>query len=205
MNDLITYLSQLTGLQPATLILLGGVIITVANALSRLIPDDSTGFLGALRLVCKFVGVNVSNRLSGGITVNDVGRALLKTGESKPEVNAILRETGALPGPGVAGITRAANGKFQKSSSPFIVTVFVFLLVCMAVGLSGCATFNDAKIKKTLCENQFASRAALNLKIAEDGKIKDEAIRQAALSLDESLMAALNACPPIGTPAPVGR
>lgn len=203
MNDILTYISQLTGLQPATLVLLGGVIITVSNAVSRLIPDNATGFPGFIRTLTKIIGANVSSRVTAGVTVNDVARSLLATADSKPEVEAALKQTGALPGPGVAGITRAANGKFQKTQSPFLVTVLVFVLVVMGFGLTGCAT--DAKIRKNLCENQLASRAVLNLKIAEDSRIKDEALRQAALSLDDSLLAQLNSCPPIGSPAPVGR
>lgn len=205
MNDILTYISQLTGLQPATLVLLGGIIITVSNVLSRVIPDDATGFLGAIRLIAKVVGANVSSRVTSGVTVNDVAKSLLNTNDSKPEVEAALKVTGALPSPGVAGVTRSANGKFAaKTQSPWLVTVVVFFLVAVMMGLlGGCATVSDANITKNICTNRIASRTLLNLKIAEDSKIKDDALRTAALSLDESLLATLNACPPVG-PAPVG-
>lgn len=211
MNDILTYLSQLTGLQPATLVLLGGLIITISNVVSRLIPDDATGFLGAIRIVTKLLGANVASRITSGVTVNDVTRSLLQTPDSRPEIEDQLKSNGVLPnGSGVAGITRQANGKFAKTkanqaNSTFGVTIVVFLLVILSFGLAGCATISDAKITKTLCENQIASRAWLNLKTAEDSKIKDDALRQAALALDEALLARLNSCPSVGGPVPIGR
>lgn len=203
MNDILTYFSQLTGLQPATLVLLGGILITISNALSRIIPDDATGFLAFIRVVTKYVGVNVSSRVTSGVSINDVARTLLQTNQAKPEVADQLKASGVMAAPGIAGITRQTNGKFAKVQSPWFVTVLVFVLVIMGFGLGGCSTLSDANIGKTLCQNQIVSRAALNLKIAEDSKIKDEAIRAAALSLDDSAMAVLNACPPLNIgPAP---
>lgn len=82
----------------------------------------------------------------------------------------------------------------------------LFLIgACLGLVLasSGCATLSDAKIGKTLCENQFVSRAALNLKLAEDSKIKDAALRESAIEIDQAALAILNACPPPSSSAPV--
>lgn len=82
---------------------------------------------------------------------------------------------------------------------------FIGACLGLALATTGCKTLSDAHIGKTLCENQIASRAALNLKVAEDSKIKDGALRQAALDLDASLFAVLNACPvQMVPPAPNG-
>lgn len=72
------------------------------------------------------------------------------------------------------------------------------IAACMALAacITGCATLSDSNINRALCKNQIVSRATLNLKIAEDSKIKDDALRQAALSLDDAALTILNACPP---------
>jgi hypothetical protein len=202
MNDILTYISQLTGLQPATLVLLGGVIITVSNAVSRVIPDDSTGLLGFIRIVTKVIGANVSSRITGSTTINDVAKSLLKTDDSKPEVEAALKETGALPSPGIAGITRGPGGKFTKTQSPWFVTVAVFFLMAMAFGfLGGCA---DKNLINTICSRQISIAAAGNLALKEAYLIKDPVKQQLAIDAANATLDLIKGCPPVGTPAPVG-
>jgi len=38
------------------------VVAKVAEVIGKLIPDDKTGFLGAVRKVCKFLALYVSNK-----------------------------------------------------------------------------------------------------------------------------------------------
>lgn len=64
-------------LQPETVLLLLGVLVSVCNLLSRWIPDDAVGTLKWVRLVAKFIGMNVPSRITKGITINDVARAVV--------------------------------------------------------------------------------------------------------------------------------
>lgn len=202
MNDFLTYLSQLTGLQPATLVLLGGFLITASNVVSRLIPDDATGFLRLVRLATKLIGANVSSRVTSGVTVNDVTRSLLQTDDSKPEIDATLKANGVLPNGGIAGITRAANGKFTKAQSPFYVTVLVFLFAIVSFGfLGGCA---DKNLIQTICSRQIAINAAGNLALKEAYLIKDPIKQQIAIDAANATLDLIKGCPPVGTPASVG-
>lgn len=63
--------------QPATLLLLIGIVCTGANIVSRLIPDDAVGFPGFVRKVCSVIGVYASNRVTSGISINDLGKKLV--------------------------------------------------------------------------------------------------------------------------------
>lgn len=76
-------------------------------------------------------------------------------------------------------------------------------LVACALGLSACSTLSDAKIGKALCENQIVSRAALNLALAADSRIKDDFLRQQATAIDQAALDRLNACPAPSPTAPV--
>lgn len=74
---LIPNVAGMLGIEPATALLIVGVVVSVCNLLGRLIPDDATGWLGVVRKVCKFVGLYTSNRVSSGVSVNDVTKAML--------------------------------------------------------------------------------------------------------------------------------
>jgi hypothetical protein len=65
------------GLDPATVLLLLTILVTVCNLAARLIPDTATGWLGGIRKVAKIVGMFVPNRVASGITVNDVAKAVV--------------------------------------------------------------------------------------------------------------------------------
>lgn len=77
MDDLVTTISNLTGIQPAVLVLIGGIIVMVCGAIGRAIPDDATGWQGTVRKVAKFVGFVVSPRISKGLSVNDVAKGVV--------------------------------------------------------------------------------------------------------------------------------
>lgn len=84
-------LARLLGIQPSTLVLLIFVIVQLANLGARLIPNDATGFWGGVRKVCAFVGLYVSSRVTGGVTVNDVTGAALKTPAIERKVEAAAK------------------------------------------------------------------------------------------------------------------
>lgn len=65
---------------PASTLLVGLTIIgVVSNIVGRVIPDDETGFLGGVRRVAKVIGVYVPNKVTSGVTVNDVVRSVINT------------------------------------------------------------------------------------------------------------------------------
>lgn len=76
-EPLLPNLAACFNLEPSTMLLVFGVFVAVCNLVGRLIPDEVVGFLGAVRKVCKFVGMYTSNRVSKGVSVNDVAKALL--------------------------------------------------------------------------------------------------------------------------------
>jgi len=78
-GNLVPDLAELIGVQPSTLVLLIFIVTTVANAGARLIPNDAVGFWGWVRKICAFIGVHVSSRVAGGVTMNDIAAAALKT------------------------------------------------------------------------------------------------------------------------------
>lgn len=84
LENLIPNLAAFFNVQPATMLLLVTIVVTTCNLVGRLIPDDKTGLLGLIRDVCKLLGVYAPNRVTAGITVNDVARSVVGTPE--PEV-----------------------------------------------------------------------------------------------------------------------
>lgn len=77
---LIPNVADWLNVDPATVLLYLTLFCTIANLLGRLIPDDAEGFLGKFRDLCKVIGVYTPNRVSRGVSVNDVARAVV----SKP-------------------------------------------------------------------------------------------------------------------------
>lgn len=204
MNEFLVYLSQLTGLQPATLVLLGGIIVTISGALSRVIPNDATGFLGFIRVVASLIGIAPANRITSGVTVNDVAQSLLSPHDSKEEVTEQLKASGVLPDPsaGIAGVTRASNGRFQKVNSGWIVGLLALVIALMM--LTGCKSLSDANIAKNLCQNQIVARSVANKAMAAALLIKNPALRESAIGDAQTVLDLIDACPPIGSPVALG-
>lgn len=97
-EHLIPNVAQLLNIQPATALLLALLISGVGNITGRLIPDDKTGILGAVRDVSKLIGLYVANRVTAGVTTTDVSRVVLGQVESKVDekIRDIAGEPGAL-------------------------------------------------------------------------------------------------------------
>lgn len=92
-EKLIPPLAQWLGVQPSTVLLLIGLIITVCNIAGRVIPDTATGPLGMIRKIAKVVGLLVPNRITSSVSVNDVAKAVVAR-----EVEEITK--GSKSGPG---------------------------------------------------------------------------------------------------------
>lgn len=58
--------------EPATVLLIVVTVSSISNIIARAIPDDTEGFLGGVRNVCKVLGMYVSNRVQSGVSVNEV-------------------------------------------------------------------------------------------------------------------------------------
>lgn len=108
LEDLIPPLAQALGVEPASALLFLGVAVTACNLAGRLIPDDATGVLGGVRKVCKAVGLFFPNRISSGVSVDDVAKAVVTRKVSsvadslETEAKAELREQVSKVLPGVS-------------------------------------------------------------------------------------------------------
>ena len=165
---LMPLISQLIGVEPATLLLYITMVITIANLLGRAIPDDKTGVLGVVRDVCKVLGLYLSNRVSSGVTTNDVAKHTL--GIELPEkkidaINAAASEPQAMV-PEI--IETVAESHLAKS--PFrprppeegyvrvgTLLLFAALLVFIILLASGCTT---TQVTERICQNREAILAA---------------------------------------------
>lgn len=97
-------------MQPSSVLFFLGVIITGANALGRLIPNDATGFRGYVRAVCRFIGIVVANRVTSGVTMNDVAMKII--GNSLPEsVNTAITNAASAPGALIPDVNAVANAE----------------------------------------------------------------------------------------------
>lgn len=77
LEQLIPNLAGWLHMQPSTLLLYVGVLMTLANFTGRMIPDTATGWRGVLRQVCKFVGIYAQNRVAPGVRMNDVVKDII--------------------------------------------------------------------------------------------------------------------------------
>ena len=117
-EDYIPNLAALLGVEPSTALLIVGLIVAFANLGGRLIPDDATGFLGVVRKLCKIIGLYASNRITSGLTVNEVARTTVpiieQVGDQLDKVESIVGVVKAFPGLPDRDPT---TGKFVKKDS----------------------------------------------------------------------------------------
>lgn len=118
----IPQVAQMLGIEPATALLLVGIIIAVSNLAGRLIPDDKTGVLGMIRTICKFIGLYASNRVASGLTVNEIAKTTVPiiehVGDVQEQMESKLAGFGevvqAFPGVGKGPARDPVTGKFLK-------------------------------------------------------------------------------------------
>lgn len=77
LSFIIPIIANGVGVSPSSFLAYLGVIILVARLVSRLIPDDATGPLSIVRKVAAFISVDVSNRLTKGVSQTDVTKKLV--------------------------------------------------------------------------------------------------------------------------------
>jgi len=87
-------------LDPATVLLYLVMLCTVCNLIGRLIPDDVEGPWGRVRDICKIIGTYTPNRVSRGISVNDVASSIVsnRPGTARDEVvDAAVQSSSLIP------------------------------------------------------------------------------------------------------------
>ena len=113
------------GLDVLTVVGFLPVIVIGLNVLGRAIPDDKTGVLGIVRKFAKIGGLYISNRVSSGVSVNDVAKvaAGVKAVEEVPAlaerlpevVESIAENSDPVGAPLFPGIGRdPTTGRFVK-------------------------------------------------------------------------------------------
>lgn len=96
--DFIPQLANQFGIAPSQLIFYIGFVTFASNMAARLIPQDATGKLGAVRKVCAIVGAYVPSRVTGNISVTDVAKAIVtnRVEDVKQEVIEAASDPAAL-------------------------------------------------------------------------------------------------------------
>jgi hypothetical protein len=140
MDSLLNFLSGVLGVDPATFLLILGVIVSVCNLAGRLIPDDAVGSLGVARKVLKVLGLYLSNRVASGVSVNDTARAVAGA-------TAITSKS-----PGSPPVT-------VKLRSPWIVAVLAGIAT---IFLQGCALSQVQATTAAVCQSVPIAQAALD-------------------------------------------
>lgn len=123
LQDILPDLAGYLNLDPATVLLYIGIICTGCNIVGRLIPDDATGVVGQVRDIVKMIGFYAPNRVSRGVTVNDVVNQVIGAGDSNRVVEMAKDDDALVPEvvedrkivpafPGRAGPNRGPDGKF---------------------------------------------------------------------------------------------
>lgn len=85
MDELVDKAAQALGLDSTGLIVALVVVSMLSQLVTRLIPDDATGWKGTVRKITSVVGLYASSRITQGITVRDVVKEVAKV-EKIPEV-----------------------------------------------------------------------------------------------------------------------
>lgn len=166
MDDVINVIAHLLGVEPAVLIGLLPLIVLVANLIGRSIPDDRNGFLGFIRKVAKVIGLYMSNRVSAGVSVNKVTRAVIEG-----DVQARSPETGRFDA--VANIVKNEQGLVRLNY--VLMSVFVALAALL---LAGCVTATRA-VEFTCTNKEKVKQAAEAVIKAVDKACPLEALNEA--------------------------
>lgn len=86
---ILTFIAGQTGVSMPVLLGYVGILVAAANMISRWIPDDATGVLNVVRQICKFIGMNVSSRISSGVTLNDAAKVTMSFPEAQAKIDDI--------------------------------------------------------------------------------------------------------------------
>jgi hypothetical protein len=89
-------LAGFLNVEPATALLFITLLVTVANLIGRLIPDDKVGVLGFVRDLCKLIGAYTPNRTASNPTPT----------LPRDPVEGMENETPRMPPPAFPGLVR---------------------------------------------------------------------------------------------------
>jgi len=185
-------------LAPETLLAYLIMICTLCNIVSRLIPDDVKGFMGVIRNVCTVLGLYVGNRVTRGVTVNDIAKSIVKPADAgivdlaKGDETLIQEATTDPVTPAFPGLpARGADGKFV---SPKALTHWMVPVLALAVMLTlgGCATLGT--VGNTICRNETSARLGLELALTQAYTIGDPLKRTNTIRAIQASLNALDAC-----------
>lgn len=76
MEQLILLIPNLFGLDPESFFRWLVVLVTLANIISKVIPESATGALGVTRKIASIVGISLANRITPGVTSKDISKAV---------------------------------------------------------------------------------------------------------------------------------
>lgn len=194
-------------LAPETLLAWLIFMATLANIIGRLIPDDKTGPLGAIRETCKILGLYVGNRVTSGVTVNDVAKSIVKPADPVVEELASASDT-LIPDvveqvvPAFPGLPpRGPDGKFIKASDvdnskALMHWATPILAVVIALSMGGCAMLwtGLTAIGNATCKNESTVRPALEAALYDANNEPDPAKRAEKIRSAQVGLNALDAC-----------
>ena len=158
MNEFIilSWLERVTNINSSSWVLFFGVCVAVANLLTKMIPADSTGWLGNVRKVTSIIGLYASTRVTSGTSQLDVAKTLVDhgigTGEAKP-------------------VVRGAEGKFKKTGEEgnairgvvFLLPFAAMFWIAVLMSLPGCVGMTiPTRATKMVCDHQDTIRTVLN-------------------------------------------
>lgn len=216
-------LAKMVGVTPLTIVGFVPILVMLANFISKLIPDDATGWRAVVRKIAGFIGLAYANRVTSSLTTADVATMFLRTKgipvgaekidevATKVEALGVPSETVLTPEPPqpapspnpklFAGVTRdPTTGKFVKIESPLWVGVLIGAMILM----SGCANQRLAAASYA-CAHADQIRAADPIARLKVMTITDPLARQAALAGLDLTLAALATCPVKPAPTPTGN
>lgn len=76
MEQLILLIPNLLGIDPEQFALWVIVLVTVANVISKVIPESTTGWLGYVRKVASILGIALANRITPNVSTKDIAKAV---------------------------------------------------------------------------------------------------------------------------------
>lgn len=142
MEDFVLAVAALLGISPVTLIVALPAIVAVANVVTRMIPDDATGVLKLVRLATKFIGLYAANRVTSGVTVNDVAKTFADGVQSAQQVKDKLDAMGIKDVNSVLNRRDPVTGQFMKNTDGNVQqkVALVFFGIGALLMLSACET-----------------------------------------------------------------
>ncbi len=136
--DPITLIAHYFGWDPAVLLATIPIVVIIANYVSRIIPDDQTGFLGIVKTVCKVIGLYASNKITAGITVTDVAKAT-------QTVIPAVTEVAKLPNPSMPeSSTNVMPNDSEKTGQATFKMILILAFASPLLCLTGCQTPSTA-------------------------------------------------------------